>query len=55
MREVNLITKNIWFDLTKVVKANKSKSVVAVAYFGQNGANMLPLTKGSVLVVDASL
>lgn len=55
MSTVSLLTKNIWSELTKAVKVGKSKSIVAVAYFGQNGASMLPLTKGSVLVVDASL
>ncbi len=49
-----LITENIWKQLTKTVKESKIKSVVAVAYFGQKGAAMLPLKSGSVLVVDAS-
>ena len=49
-----LITENIWKQLTKTAKESKLKSVVAVAYFGQKGAAMLPLNNGSILVVDAS-
>jgi hypothetical protein len=51
---VTLITKNIWATLTKAAKLSKTKSMVAVAYFGQQGASMLPLKKGSTLLVDAS-
>jgi hypothetical protein len=51
---VTLITKNIWATLTKAAKTSKTKSMVAVAYFGQQGASMLPLKKGSTLLVDAS-
>lgn len=51
---VTLITKNIWATLTKAAKLSKTKSMVAVAYFGQQGSNMLPLKKGSTLLVDAS-
>lgn len=54
MSSINLITKNIWSELTGAVKGSRSKSIIAVAYFGQNGANMLPLSKGSILLVDAS-
>ncbi|MGP8216392.1 MAG: phospholipase D-like domain-containing protein [Bacteroidia bacterium] len=50
----NLILKNIWPILTREVKRSASKCFVGVAYFGQNGARMLPLKKGSILVVDAS-
>lgn len=51
---VTLITKKIWATLTKAAKLSKTKSMVAVAYFGQQGASMLPLKKGSTLLVDAS-
>jgi hypothetical protein len=51
---ITLITKNIWATLTKAAKLSKSKSMVAVAYFGQQGSTMLPLKKGSTLLVDAS-
>lgn len=49
-----LITKNVWYSITHAAKNTNYKSFVAVAYFGQGGARMLPLTKGSLLVVDAS-
>jgi len=55
MSTINLITKNIWPELTNTVKGSRVKSIVAVAYFGQSGANMLPLSKGSILLVDASI
>lgn len=55
MSTINLISKNIWSELTSAVKSSRLKSIVAVAYFGQNGANMLPLSKGSILLVDASI
>lgn len=55
MSTIELVTKNIWTELTKAGKQSKTKSMVAVAYFAQNAAKMLPLNKGSVLVVDASL
>ena len=51
---VKLITKNLWSEITRAVMQTKTKSFIAVAYFGQNGSKMLPLNKGSVLVVDAS-
>lgn len=51
---VELVTSNIWRLITKTVKSHASKSMVAVAYFGQNAASMLPLKKGSTLLVDAS-
>ena len=49
-----LITENIWRDLTAAVKKSRTKSFVAVAYFAKGAANMLPVKKGSILVVDAS-
>jgi len=51
---IELVTSNIWQLITKTVKAHPSKSMVAVAYFGQQAAAMLPLKKGSILLVDAS-
>ena len=51
---IKLITKKIWSTITKAVKLSKTKSIVAVAYFGQNGSSMLPIKKGSTLLVDAS-
>lgn len=52
---IKLLTGNIWSELTKTVRKSRLKSIVAVAYFGKNAANMLPLSKGSVLLVDASV
>lgn len=49
-----LITLNIWQNISDAVKRCRTKSFVAVAYFGQGGSKMLPLKKGSKLVVDAS-
>jgi len=51
---ITLITKNIWSTITKAAKLSKTKSMVAVAYFGQQGSSMLPLKKGSTLLIDAS-
>src|SRR5438132_14212299 len=48
-----LLTTNIWRTLTAATKT-RTKPVVAVAYFGQGAAKLLPLPSGSRLVVDAS-
>ena len=45
---------NIWEMLTFAATDCTNKSFVAVAYFSKNAAAMLPLTKGSILVVDAN-
>lgn len=52
--KTGLHTNNIWNEITKLVKSSKTKSYVAVAYFGTGAAEMLPISKGSKLVVDAS-
>lgn len=49
-----LITKNIWEQITTTCKATNRRSYVAVAYLGNGGANRLPLSKDSCIVVDAS-
>ncbi len=49
-----IITSKIWDQLTHAAKKSKNTALVAVAYFGKGGASMLPLKKGSYLVVDAS-
>ncbi len=49
-----LIARNIWRNLSRSAKKTKTKSYVAVAYFGKGGAELLPLHKGSILLVDAS-
>lgn len=50
---MKLLTENIWDTITRSVKKRKL-NYVAVAYFGSDGANLLPLKKGDILVVDAS-
>jgi len=51
---VRLITEEIWPTLTTAAKRTHRPSAVAVAYFGQGAARLLPLRAGSRLVVDAS-
>lgn len=50
---MRLLTENIWETITRSVR-KRLPNYVAVAYFGADGANLLPLKKGDVLVVDAS-
>jgi len=49
-----LITEKVWQTITRAAKNTRYKSLIAVAYFGQGGARLLPLSKGSLLLVDAS-
>lgn len=49
-----ILTENIWPTITSEAKANTSSSMVAVAFFSTGAANMLPIQKGSELVVNAS-
>lgn len=44
----------IWNKLTKAVQGSEKKSYVAVAYFSKIASTMLPLSKGSIIVVDAA-
>jgi len=48
------ITQDIWPQLTKAVRGSRQPCSVAVAYFGKGAGKLLPLAKGSRLVVDAS-
>lgn len=48
------LSRNIWPQLTKAVRGSRERCGVAVAYFGAGAARLLPLRKGSRLVVDAS-
>ena len=48
------ITRDIWPQLTKAVRGSSQRCAVAVAYFGKGASKLLPLAKGSRLVVDAS-
>jgi len=50
----NLITKDLWPTLTNRVKSSIKPCFVAVAYFGKGASKLLPLPKGSRLVVNAS-
>lgn len=51
---VTLLTTGIWRTLTAAARRPSGPSAAAVAYFGQGAAKMLPLRRGSRLVVDAS-
>lgn len=48
------ITQDIWPQLTKAVRGSRQPCAVAVAYFGAGAGSLLPLPKGSHLVVDGS-
>jgi hypothetical protein len=48
------VSQDIWPDLTKAVSNCRQRCAVAVAYLGSGASRLLPLTKGSRLVVDAS-
>ena len=48
------ITEGIWSDLQAAAKRSKRPGAVAVAYFGKTASKLLPLPRGSRLVVDAS-
>ena len=49
-----LLTQDVWAHLARSAARFKKPSFVAVAYFGKGGADLLPLKRGSTLVVDAS-
>jgi hypothetical protein len=49
-----LITQGVWRRLTAAARKTHRPSLVSVAYFGKDAASLLPLRKGSRLVVDAS-
>ncbi len=51
----NLITQSPWGLITAAAQHAKQPSDVAVAYLGRSRDGLLPLSKGSRLVVDASL
>jgi hypothetical protein len=50
-----LATDRVWTAISRARKKSKGPAFVAVAYFGQDAAELLPLREGSTLVVDASL
>ena len=49
------MTTNVWTEITRAANKSKRPAQVAVAYFGEKGPSLLPLPKGSSLVVDASI
>lgn len=49
-----LLTEQIWDRITELAKQAKH-ATVAVAYFSQGASRILPLKKGSVLILDLSL
>lgn len=49
-----LLSHDIWRKITAAAKKAPDQSFVAVAYFATGASKLLPLTEGSVLVVDAS-
>lgn len=50
-----LLTTEVWKEISTAATNSKQPAHVAVAYFGQKGPHLLPLSKGSSLVVDASI
>jgi hypothetical protein len=52
--KTKIITENIWEEITQEVILNPDKSMVAVAFFSTGASKLLPLTKGSTLIVNAS-
>jgi len=51
---IELITENVWSEISDYASKFDGPSFVAVAYFGINGSKLLPLKKDSMLLVDAS-
>lgn len=51
---VEFIDKGVWTRLRRANKKCRRSAAVAVAYFAKGAAKILPLKKGSRLVVDAS-
>jgi hypothetical protein len=52
---LELLTPRVWNDIRAIASGNRHPAHVAVAYFGDKGDTLLPLRKGSSLVVDASI
>lgn len=50
-----LLTPRVWGDITTAAVECQQPARVAVAYFGEKGDSLLPLSPGSSIVVDASL
>jgi PLD-like domain len=54
VREEHFVGGRVWATLTNAAERSSGRSYIAVAYFGKGAARLLPLTRGSYLVVDAS-
>jgi hypothetical protein len=52
--KIALYHQSVWPMLTRAAKVSCNRSDAAVAYFGQGASRLLPLRRGSRLVVDAS-
>jgi len=52
--KTSILTEKIWQTITSDVENNPSNCMVAVAFFSTGASDLLPLTKGSILVVNAS-
>src|SRR4051794_22609167 len=52
---LSLLGPRVWRDITDAATTSKHPAHAAVAYFGQHGDVLLPLRRGSALVVDASI
>lgn len=52
---LTLLTPRVWKEITSAAAHCKYPAHVAVAYFGQRGDRLLPLSAGSSLVIDASI
>jgi hypothetical protein len=50
----HLVTKNVWRAITRSAKQRPGRCWVAVAYFGTGASKLLPLTRGSTLIVNMS-
>ena len=48
------LSRDVWAELTEAARGSRQRCAVAVAYFGKGASRLLPLGKGSRLVVDAS-
>lgn len=52
---ITLSTHRVWKEITIAAAKCRNPAHVAVAYFGAKGDKLLPIPKGSSLVVDATL
>jgi hypothetical protein len=52
---LTLLTPRVWNAITQAAASSTKPAQVAVAYFSDNMGSLLPLPKGSSLVVDASI